>query len=137
VVDKAVLAKKIAAVRDAVDRVRAVLPADAEAFRADRTVREVVVLNLFVALQECVALAAHWLADSGRDVPSGYRELFLALAEHGVLDRNLAERLAVASGFRNLVAHRYGSLDANRIHEIASSDLDDLLTFCEVLARTA
>jgi uncharacterized protein YutE (UPF0331/DUF86 family) len=84
-----------------------------------------------------VALAAHWLADSGRDVPSGYRELFLALAEHGVLDRSLAERLAVASGFRNLVAHRYGSLDANRIHEIASSDLDDLLTFCQVLARQA
>jgi hypothetical protein len=32
-------------------------------------VREVVILNLFVALQECLSLAAHWLADAGLDVP--------------------------------------------------------------------
>jgi uncharacterized protein YutE (UPF0331/DUF86 family) len=134
VVDKAVLAKKIASVRDAVTRIRAVLPADVESFEADRTAREVVVLNLFVALQECVALAAHWLADSGADVPAGYRELFLALAGDGVLDASLARKLAAASGLRNLVAHQYGVLDWNRIFEIASCHLDDLLNYCEALA---
>ncbi len=134
-VDKAVLAKKIASVRDAVARIRAVLPADVESFAADRTAREVVVLNLFVALQECVALAAHWLADSGADVPAGYRELFLSLARDGVLDASLAQKLAAASGLRNLVAHQYGVLDWNRIYEIASSHLDDLLSYCEALAR--
>jgi len=137
VVDKAVLAKKIASVRDAVDRIGAVLPASAEAFASDRTSREVVVLNLFVALQDCVALAAHWLADRGVDVPVGYREIFLALANDGVLDAGLAQRLAAASGFRNLIAHQYGVLDSARIYEIATSNLDDLLSFCEVLARTA
>jgi hypothetical protein len=35
------------------------------------------------------------------------------------------------------VAHRYGALDWDRIHEIASSRLDDLLALCEVLARKA
>lgn len=134
-VDKAVLAKKIASVRDAVTRIRSVLPADVKRFQADRTAREVVVLNLFVALQECVALAAHRLADSGADVPAGYRELFLALARDGVLDASLAQRLAAASGLRNLVAHQYGVLDWNRIYEIASSHLDDLLSYCEALAR--
>jgi uncharacterized protein YutE (UPF0331/DUF86 family) len=137
VVDKAVLAKKIAAVRDAVARIRAVLPADVEGFQTDRTVREVVVLNLFVALQECVALAAHWLADRGADVPAGYRELFLTLAKDGVLEMDLARRLAAASGLRNLVAHQYGVLDWNRIYEIASSHLEDLLGYCEALARDA
>jgi hypothetical protein len=53
VVDRTILASKIASVRDAVARIRAVLPADIEAFVSDRTTREVVVLNLFVALQEC------------------------------------------------------------------------------------
>ena len=136
-VDKAVLAKKIASVRDAVERIRAVLPASAEVFASDRTLREVVVLNLFVALQDCVSLAAHWLADQGVEVPAGYREMFLALANDGVLDPGLAQRLAAASGLRNLIAHQYGVLDSARIYEIASSNLDDLLKFCEVLARTA
>ena len=136
-VDKAVLAKKIASVKDAVTRIRAVLPASVDAFASDRTSREVVVLNLFVALQECVSLAAHWLADSGVDVPAGYREMFLMLASEGALDRSLAERLAAASGLRNLIAHQYGALDLARIYEIAASNLDDLQDFCEALARKA
>ena len=64
-VDRALLAAKIAAVRDATDRVRAVLPASVEAFTADRTTREVVTLNLLVAIQDCLDLATHWLADAG------------------------------------------------------------------------
>ena len=136
-VDKALLAKKVAAVRDAVERIRSVLPLNRDAFIADRTTREVVILNLFVAVQECVALAAQWLADAGLDVPGGYREMFLTLADHDLLDRELARRLAAASGLRNLVAHRYGVLDWGRIHEIAAKELDDLLDFCEQLARRA
>ena len=132
-VDKALLARKLAAIRDAVERIREVLPAEAAA--ADRTAREVVILNLFVGVQECLSIAVHWLADAGTDVPEGYREVYVELAEQGVLTRELAERLGAAAGLRNLIAHRYGALDWSRIHEIASRDLDDLLTFCEALAR--
>ena len=136
-VDKAVVAAKVAAIRDAVDRIRAVLPPATTAFEADRTTREVVVLNLFVALQETVALATHWLADAGLDVPGSYREIFLALAERAKIPRDLARHLASAAGFRNLVAHQYGILDPARVHAIASSELGDLLAFCQLLSREA
>ena len=136
-VDKTLLASKIAAVRDAVARVRTVLPADVEAFVSDRTTREIVVLNLFVALQECISLATHWLADAGLDVPQTYAEIFRTLGERDVVSADLAGRLAAASGFRNLVAHRYGVLDWTRVYAIASEQLDDLLAFCDALARRA
>lgn len=136
-VDRHVLAEKIASVREAVARVREVLPAERAAFLSDRTTREVVILNLFVALQDSMSLAAHWLSDAGLEVPQSYAQVFLRLGERGVLSLALAERLAAASGLRNLVAHRYGALDWSRIHEIASTRLDDLLQFCEVLARKA
>ena len=71
-VDSAVLARKIAAVRDAIERIRQLLPSTAEELLKDRTAREVITLNLFVAIQECAALAAHWLADAGWDVPESY-----------------------------------------------------------------
>lgn len=136
-VDKALLAVKVASIRDAVGRVRAVLPASRESFLSDRTAREVVILNLFVALQECLALATHWLADEGTEVPQSYREVFQALGARGVVTSELAARLAAASGLRNLVAHQYGVLDWGRIHEIATSSLGDLLDFCEAVARAA
>lgn len=136
-VDKALLAKGIADIRDAVARIRDVLPPDVEEFTGDRTIREVVVLNLFVALQQCLSLAVHWLADEGRDVPRSYRDVFHSLADRKVLDDGLAKRLAAAAGLRNLIAHRYGILDWVRVHAIASSELDDILAFCDRLARKA
>jgi uncharacterized protein YutE (UPF0331/DUF86 family) len=136
-VDKAVLAKKLAAIRDAVARIREVLPSDIEAFRADRTTREIVMLNLFIGLQEAIAVAMPWLADEGWDVPSSYGEAFVVLADRHILDPALAQRLRAASGLRNLIAHRYGAIDIDRIHALASSDLDDLLSFCAQLARHA
>jgi uncharacterized protein YutE (UPF0331/DUF86 family) len=136
-VDKTVLASRVAAIRDAVARIRAVLPSSAGELAGDRTTREVVVLNLFVALQECVSLAAHWLADEGLVVPPTYAEVFRSLGERGVIPADLATRLAAASGFRNLVAHRYGALDWRRVHAIASEELDDLLAFCDLLAGGA
>jgi len=135
VVDGAIVAAKVAAIRDAVDRVRRVLPTDVATFETDRTIREVVVLNLFVALQESVSLATHWLADAGLDVPGSYREIFILLAERGKLPRPLAHRLAAAAGFRNLVAHQYGVLDPARVYAIASRELGDLLDFCDVVSR--
>lgn len=136
-VDSAVLARKLAAIRDAVGRVRDVLPDSVETFRSDRTAREVVTLNLFLALQESIALATHWLADAGWDVPHSYGEVFTVLADRGVLERELALRLRAAAGLRNLIAHQYGIVDVDRIFAIASNDLGDLLAFCQQLAQRA
>jgi len=82
-VDKAVLAKKLAAIRDAVARIAEVLPATVEECRSDRTTREVVTLNLFLALQDSIGIATHWLADAGWDVPQSYGEIFTVLGERG------------------------------------------------------
>jgi uncharacterized protein YutE (UPF0331/DUF86 family) len=136
-VDKALLARKLAAIRDAVSRIREVLPRSVEAFRADRTTREIVMLNLFVALQESIAVATHWLADEGWSVPQSYGEVFTILAERRILEPGLAHRLRAAAGLRNLIAHQYGVVDADRVFALASSELDDLLSLCEELARRA
>lgn len=134
-VDRRVIAAKIAAIRDAVTRIREVLPATADAFASDRDAREIVTLNLFVALQESIALATHWLADKGWSVPQTHGETFTSLAEHGVIDHGLAARLRAAAGLRNLIAHQYGVIDVARVHDIAAKDVGDLLSFCRQLVE--
>jgi len=114
-----------------------VLPASPEAFAADRTAREIVTLNVFVAIQGCLDLAAHWLADAGWEVPGTYADVFTTLAQHRVIPHELATRLAAAAAFRNLVAHQYGILDWRRVYALAASDLGDLDTFCAALAHRA
>ncbi|MBW2255528.1 MAG: DUF86 domain-containing protein [Deltaproteobacteria bacterium] len=134
-VDRDKLAAKTASIRDAVARVREVLPADVEQFETDRTIREVVVLNLFVAIQDAVDLATHWTADEGWPLPETYRQAFFQLAERGVLDRAVASAMADAAAFRNLVAHRYGDLNWVEVHRIAAGELGALEAFCQALAE--
>ena len=136
-VDSAVLARKLSAIRDAIARIAEVLPPSVETFRSDRTAREVVTLNLFLALQEAIALATHWVADEGWGVPQTHGEAFTMLADRGVIERELALRLRGAAGLRNLIAHQYGVVDVDRIFAIASSGLGDVRAFCQQLAQRA
>lgn len=135
-IDRPVVARGIAAVHDAATRIREMLLAEPEELAADRTRREVVVLNLFVAIQECVSLTTHRLADEGRMVPATHAAGFRALAGHHVIDPDLASRMAAAAGFRNPIAHRYGELDWECVHDAATHHLSDLLEFCESLRRS-
>jgi uncharacterized protein YutE (UPF0331/DUF86 family) len=137
VVDRVLLAAKMAAVRDAVVRIGSVLPPTVDEFLADRTAREVVTLNLFLAIQEAIALAAHWLADEGTGVPQSYGDVFTALAERGVIETDLGTRLRAAAGLRNLIAHQYGVIDFRRVYAIAAAEVGDLVRFCQQLAEHA
>ena len=94
--------------------------------------------NLFLALQEAISLAAHWLADDGVAVPHSYGDVFAALGRagviDGVIDGALADRLRAAAGLRNLVAHQYGILDSRRVFVVARDEIEDLLAFCQQLS---
>ncbi len=51
------------------------------------------------------------------------------LADAGFLDRDLARRLTLAAGFRNLVAHAYEGLGMLRVQRAATEDPADLRAF--------
>jgi uncharacterized protein YutE (UPF0331/DUF86 family) len=135
VVDSAVVAAKIAQIRDASERIQSVLPPDLNSFRADRTTREVVTLNLFVAIQECIALTLHLVADAGWGPPKTYAESFTALADHNVVTPELAARMRSAAGLRNLLAHQYGVIDLDRLYQLSSTRTDDFIAFCAAVAN--
>jgi uncharacterized protein YutE (UPF0331/DUF86 family) len=64
-----VLARKVAAIRARTARVRELLPATVDEFLAHRTEAEALILNLYLALQECSDLALHLVAAMGLGVP--------------------------------------------------------------------
>lgn len=92
---------------------------------------------MFVALQHCLTVATHWLADARLDVPATYRDTFVALGARGVVQPELASRLAAGSGMRNLLAHRYGTLERSKVYAAAAHWLDDLLQFCTEIEAAA
>lgn len=79
-----------------------------------------------VAIEALTDAGQHVIASEGWAPPTSYAQVFTRLAEHGILDAELADRLSGMTGFRNLLVHRYAAVDDRRVIEIARTRLDDL-----------
>ena len=99
--------------------------------------RDLALFYLFLGIQECIDLAAHWVADSGWGPPDDAGSTFDVLAERGEIDPALAVALHQAAGLRNRIAHGYAMLDYRRVQAEANAGLPALRTFLTVVARAA
>lgn len=108
-----------------------------DAFIAATKDRDLALFYLFLAIQECIDLAAHWVADAGWAPPDDAGSTFDVLAERGAIDRTLADTLRLASGLRNRIAHGYAMLDYRRVQTEAQAGIPALRAFLEVVARQA
>jgi uncharacterized protein YutE (UPF0331/DUF86 family) len=103
----------------------------------DRAARDLAAFYLFLAIQECIDLAAHWVSDEGWTPPDDAGSCFDILAERGVIDSELATAMRAASGLRNRIAHGYALLDHERIAREAGYGLPALRRYLDTLARAA
>lgn len=109
-------------------------PAD---FIADPKARDLSLFYLFLAIQECIDLAAHWVADEGWGEPDDAGSAFDVLADRGAIDRETATALRAAAGLRNRIAHGYALLDYDRVHREAGTGLPSLRVFLASIAAAA
>lgn len=59
------------------------------------------------------------------------------LAEHEVVDDDLAANLRALAGLRNLLVHLYDETDDERVAQDAAAGLDDLGRFAQLTAALA
>jgi uncharacterized protein YutE (UPF0331/DUF86 family) len=127
--DTLIVARKLDSLQRCLVRVRDKCPATVDALAATPDLQDIVVLNLSRAIQLCVDLALHVLADSGLPPPDTMGQAFEQLASIHKLDASLAVRLRKAVGFRNLAVHSYSSIDWAIVHAIATRHLGDFTDF--------
>jgi uncharacterized protein YutE (UPF0331/DUF86 family) len=90
------------------------------------------------AAQIAIILANHVIAADGYRPPRDYGDAFRVLAEEGVLDRVLAERMVALAGARNLIVHLYAEVDDERLaRAVREGGLDDLSAFAAAVAALA
>lgn len=99
--------------------------------------RDLALFYLFLAIQECIDLSAHWVADAGWGAPDDAGSTFDVLAARYCIDLDLADRLRLAAGLRNRIAHGYAMLDYRRVHAEAQDGVPALRRFLAAVAREA
>lgn len=95
---------------------------------------------LQLCIEHVTDIGAHILAGSGLEMPDEYREIILKLGQHSIIPREFAERIAPMAGFRNIVVHRYLTVDPAQVYAYLKHGLDDferfILYIYEYLRRT-
>ncbi|HEX4953452.1 MAG TPA: DUF86 domain-containing protein [Thermoanaerobaculia bacterium] len=132
-----VVSRKVARASAWLNDAEEILGSPGVAARTEVRGRDLASFYLFLTIQECIDLAAHWVSDAGWDLPDDAGASFDLLAEHGVLDRDLATTLRGAVGLRNRIAHGYATVDHGRIHDELESGVVALRNFLTLVSAAA
>lgn len=135
--DQQVIAQKLESLRRCILRVESKTPADLPTLTNDPDVQDVVVLNLTRAVQLCVDIASHLIADSPESAPGTMGESFTTLAKLQIIDETTANNLKRAVGFRNVAVHDYEDIDWAIVYAICTKHLDDFRQFAQKIMQYA
>jgi uncharacterized protein YutE (UPF0331/DUF86 family) len=91
--------------------------------------------SLQEAIEACLDIGSHIIAEKGFRRPENYKEIFMVLEEEGIICPELSLKLQEMAQFRNLLVHRYGQIDTRRIYIIMSNDLKDIQMFAKNILK--
>ena len=77
------------------------------AIRVQRRWLDSIKYNFIAVIECCVDVGQHVCAVQGWGPPDSNADSFAILAAHDVLSREIADQMARASGFRNILVHEY------------------------------
>lgn len=104
-----------------------------DGYAGDWRTQRVVERTLQLAIETCVDLASHVIADRRLRVPASYAETFEILGEAGLLPENLRRTLVEMARFRNILVHDYTRLDPARVVTILRERLGDFDRFRDAI----
>jgi len=134
-IDKKVIGEKLISLNRCLERIKLHTPTSVETLQNDFDAQDIISLNIQRAVQISVDIAAHILAEQLHEQTPTMAETFLALSRHGLLDSQLASRLAKAVGFRNIAVHEYNTLDMNILYSIITKEISCFDEFAAVVLR--
>jgi uncharacterized protein YutE (UPF0331/DUF86 family) len=124
-----VVVNKVATVERCLARIDAEYAGDECNLRDNLTRQDSIVLNLQRACEAVIDLAMALVRDHRLGPPQESRHAFELLRDAGLIDADLAHRMAGMVGFRNVAVHDYQRLNLDIVNAIVTTRLGDFLAF--------
>jgi uncharacterized protein YutE (UPF0331/DUF86 family) len=133
--DKKIVYLKLESLRRCIQRINDKTPISSSVLSADNDLQDIICLNLERAIQVCVDIASHIIADSNMPAPGSMGECFEQLRQLGLIEDDLAGGLKKAVGFRNIAVHSYQEISWNIVYSIITTKLEDFVKFAKAIAK--
>lgn len=128
-VDRELVLRKLAEIELYVSQLSEFAHLTAEAYRSDWKAQRIIERTLQMAIETCLDVSHHVIADRGLRVPKTYAETFDVLAESSLLQPGLRRSMVAMTGFRNVLVHEYAEVDAEVVVRLLNEHLGDFGAF--------
>jgi uncharacterized protein YutE (UPF0331/DUF86 family) len=84
------------------------------------------------AIEACIDIGEMILRAEGGDVPETNAQVFRELGTRSIVDQGVAERMAQAAGFRNILSHQYwNEIDDRDVYNSLQTGLSLFRTYLQ------
>ncbi len=128
-VDRELMLRKLADLEEYVRQVSEFQAVTLEEYRRDWKIQRIIERTLQMAIEVCVDIANHVIADRRLRIPQTYAEVFEVLGDAGLLPAELRDTMVRMAGFRNLIVHEYARTDPALVVGIVRDHLADFARF--------
>lgn len=125
-VDRDLILRRLANLDTYLEQLTPYRGVDVEVYRQDWKTQRIVERTLHLAIETCMDVADHIVADRRLRIPETGAESFEILADAELLPKPLGAALASMVGVRNILVHDYTRLDPAIVTRVLRTDLVDL-----------
>lgn len=133
--DRDLIEEKLEILRRCIKRIEDKCPDTSKDLAKDADLQDIVSLNLTRAVQICVDIASHIIADTEAKPPDTMAGAFMTLADIKIITPELAEQMRKAVGFRNIAVHNYQEIDWEIVFSICSDNVADFRAFAKAVDK--
>jgi uncharacterized protein YutE (UPF0331/DUF86 family) len=108
-------------------------PTDFNEYVDNYLIHKTVERLLETAIEACLDIGRHLVAEEGFRYPEENKEVFRVLAEEKVISTDLRARLEDMAGFRNVLVHGYARIDNRKVYDILHTSLGDFDEFARAI----
>ena len=136
-VDKELLSRKLSRLRSYIEVLKLAEDINWEKYQSDLRAKAFVERYLHLSIEEVIDIANHLISFHRWREPTGYRDLFTILKEHGIIDSEHLSEFQNMASFRNMLVHRYETVDDELVFGIFKKRLDDFELFIALVTNWA
>lgn len=125
------LIQRIQSGQRCIERARQIYQKNRSTFLWNYDAQDAAVLNLVRVCELSIDIANYVIKRDKLGIPTSSAESFELLARQEKISHNLADKLKLMVGFRNVAVHEYRRIDYAIVIEVIENGLNDIISFMD------
>ena len=133
--DRERLRRHLLALMSHVEQLKTNLPVTQDGLRQDPDLRWILERGIYLCIQNLLDSFSHIVSADFNEQWDTYADVAALIQKHNLITKEQEMLLTKMIGVRNRLSHDYMNLDNDVLSKVVNTNLDDFMTFAEIISR--